>query len=64
MAGLLGVATEPRTTIRDRHFRSTGAIEQGTLTVSSDTPASPQRVSMAGKGIGGFPTPVPDGPGP
>ena len=45
-------------------FRSTGAIEQGTLTVSSDTPGSPQRVSMAGKGIGGFPTPVPDGPGP
>jgi hypothetical protein len=63
VAGLRGVAAEPRATLRDRHLPVHGRNRVGTLTVSSDTPGSPQRVSVLGKGIGGIPTPMPDGPG-
>ena len=47
----------------DVRFTSTGAFENATLTVRSDTPASPQPVDLFGRGIGGIPTPGP-GPGP
>jgi hypothetical protein len=40
-------------------FTSGGQIATATMTITSDTPHSPQRVGLTGKGPGGFPTPGP-----
>jgi hypothetical protein len=42
----------------DIQFTSTGAMLNAALIITSDTPASPQRVPVTGKGVGGFPTPA------
>lgn len=56
-SGILANGTERRV---DLTFRPTSnAIERATLTVTSDTTASPNTIGLVGKGPGGFPIPQP-----
>lgn len=56
-SGTLNNGTERRVDLAFRPMSS--AIERATLTVTSDTAASPNTIGLVGKGPGGFPVPQP-----